>query len=199
MNQQRTSVVAYLSGSLYLIFCTIIYWLVSWVTNSCFSFFCCAVFQICNAVAIAGFLNATLIIPNFHFHSIWRDPRSALFLHLSTLSFVWLAECLHTCLSSRICHDSYKLNGFSSVHDVSIRGKEVHDVKLNVRDDISFCEVTFGEHSPAVIIFEFWSFLECQSHLFFSSPSSLYFHFKRSFVLRCNFKWGWGCCTTHLH
>ncbi|RLN27762.1 hypothetical protein C2845_PM05G35690 [Panicum miliaceum] len=29
---------------------------------------------ICNAVAIAGFLNATLIIPNFHFHSIWKDP-----------------------------------------------------------------------------------------------------------------------------
>uniref|UniRef100_A0A0E0HFJ8 O-fucosyltransferase family protein n=1 Tax=Oryza nivara TaxID=4536 RepID=A0A0E0HFJ8_ORYNI len=29
---------------------------------------------ICNAVAIAGFLNATLVIPNFHFHSIWRDP-----------------------------------------------------------------------------------------------------------------------------
>ncbi|XP_025881497.1 protein ESMERALDA 1 isoform X1 [Oryza sativa Japonica Group] len=31
--------------------------------------------SICNAVAIAGFLNATLVIPNFHFHSIWRDPR----------------------------------------------------------------------------------------------------------------------------
>uniref|UniRef100_A0A0D9WHB7 O-fucosyltransferase family protein n=1 Tax=Leersia perrieri TaxID=77586 RepID=A0A0D9WHB7_9ORYZ len=30
--------------------------------------------SICNAVAVAGFLNATLIIPNFHFHSIWRDP-----------------------------------------------------------------------------------------------------------------------------
>lgn len=30
--------------------------------------------SICNAVAIAGFLNATLVIPNFHFHSIWRDP-----------------------------------------------------------------------------------------------------------------------------
>ncbi|KAF7849983.1 hypothetical protein BT93_L0054 [Corymbia citriodora subsp. variegata] len=30
--------------------------------------------SICNAVAVAGFLNATLLIPNFHFHSIWRDP-----------------------------------------------------------------------------------------------------------------------------
>ena len=23
---------------------------------------------------MAGLLNATLVIPNFHFHSIWRDP-----------------------------------------------------------------------------------------------------------------------------
>ncbi|KAH9794708.1 protein ESMERALDA 1 [Citrus sinensis] len=30
---------------------------------------------ICNAVAVAGYLNATLVIPNFHYHSIWRDPR----------------------------------------------------------------------------------------------------------------------------
>ncbi|KAH0671950.1 hypothetical protein KY284_023037 [Solanum tuberosum] len=30
--------------------------------------------SICNAVAVAGFLNATLVIPHFHFHSIWRDP-----------------------------------------------------------------------------------------------------------------------------
>lgn len=29
--------------------------------------------SICNAVAVAGYLNATLLIPNFHFHSIWRD------------------------------------------------------------------------------------------------------------------------------
>nr|XP_043613563.1 protein ESMERALDA 1-like [Erigeron canadensis] len=30
--------------------------------------------SICNAVAVAGYLNATLVIPNFHFHSVWRDP-----------------------------------------------------------------------------------------------------------------------------
>ncbi|EPS64269.1 hypothetical protein M569_10511, partial [Genlisea aurea] len=30
--------------------------------------------SICNAVAVAGYLNATLVIPYFHFHSIWRDP-----------------------------------------------------------------------------------------------------------------------------
>ncbi|KAK6931035.1 GDP-fucose protein O-fucosyltransferase [Dillenia turbinata] len=31
--------------------------------------------SICNAVAVAGYLNVTLVIPNFHYHSIWRDPR----------------------------------------------------------------------------------------------------------------------------
>ncbi|CAI8616747.1 unnamed protein product [Vicia faba] len=29
--------------------------------------------SICNAVAVAGYLNATLVIPNFHYHSIWKD------------------------------------------------------------------------------------------------------------------------------
>ncbi|CAL9123656.1 unnamed protein product [Musa textilis] len=30
--------------------------------------------SICNAVAVAGYLNATLVIPYFPYHSIWRDP-----------------------------------------------------------------------------------------------------------------------------
>ncbi|KAJ8637305.1 hypothetical protein MRB53_011572 [Persea americana] len=30
--------------------------------------------SICNAVAVAGYLNATLVLPNFHYHSIWKDP-----------------------------------------------------------------------------------------------------------------------------
>ncbi|KAJ4709727.1 O-fucosyltransferase family protein [Melia azedarach] len=30
--------------------------------------------SICNAVALAGYLNATLVIPSFHYHSIWKDP-----------------------------------------------------------------------------------------------------------------------------
>ncbi|XP_065022867.1 protein ESMERALDA 1-like [Musa acuminata AAA Group] len=30
--------------------------------------------SICNAVAVAGYLNATLVIPKFHYHSIWKDP-----------------------------------------------------------------------------------------------------------------------------
>ncbi|XP_062146448.1 O-fucosyltransferase 10-like [Alnus glutinosa] len=29
---------------------------------------------ICNAVAVAGLLNAILVIPRFHFHSVWKDP-----------------------------------------------------------------------------------------------------------------------------
>lgn len=31
--------------------------------------------QICNAVAVAKLLNATLILPHFHLNSVWRDPR----------------------------------------------------------------------------------------------------------------------------
>ncbi|XP_043714092.1 O-fucosyltransferase 10 [Telopea speciosissima] len=30
--------------------------------------------SICNAVAVAGLLNAVLVIPQFQFHSVWRDP-----------------------------------------------------------------------------------------------------------------------------
>ncbi|KAI3737138.1 hypothetical protein L2E82_27133 [Cichorium intybus] len=30
--------------------------------------------EIFNAVAVVGYLNATLVITNFRFHSIWRDP-----------------------------------------------------------------------------------------------------------------------------
>ncbi|XP_068332707.1 O-fucosyltransferase 10-like [Pyrus communis] len=29
---------------------------------------------ICNAVALAGLLNAVLVIPHFEFHNVWRDP-----------------------------------------------------------------------------------------------------------------------------
>ena len=35
----------------------------------------CLFFQICNAVAVAKLLNATLIIPHFHLNSVWKDPR----------------------------------------------------------------------------------------------------------------------------
>ncbi|THG09072.1 hypothetical protein TEA_003545 [Camellia sinensis var. sinensis] len=31
--------------------------------------------SICNAVAVAGLLNATLVIPHFEFHSVWKDRR----------------------------------------------------------------------------------------------------------------------------
>lgn len=29
---------------------------------------------ICNAVAVAGLLNAILVMPRFHYHSVWKDP-----------------------------------------------------------------------------------------------------------------------------
>lgn len=34
--------------------------------------------QICNAVAVAGLLGATLIIPRFVFHNVWKDPRQVI-------------------------------------------------------------------------------------------------------------------------
>eukprot|EP00249_Psilotum_nudum_P009990 c22267_g1_i1 orf=176-1585(+) len=32
--------------------------------------------SICDAVALAGLLNATLVIPRFHYNSVWQDPSS---------------------------------------------------------------------------------------------------------------------------
>lgn len=31
--------------------------------------------QVCNAVAVARMLNATLVLPRFSFNSVWRDSR----------------------------------------------------------------------------------------------------------------------------
>jgi hypothetical protein len=43
--------------------------------------------QICDAVAVAGLLNATLVIPMFHLNSVWRDSRY-LFMLCLLLKFV---------------------------------------------------------------------------------------------------------------
>ncbi|KAG6526692.1 hypothetical protein ZIOFF_016693 [Zingiber officinale] len=51
--------------------------------------------SICNAVAVAGYLNATLIIPNFHYHSIWRDPSvqaGQIFVILLDISDNWCSK-----------------------------------------------------------------------------------------------------------
>ncbi|KAF6139497.1 hypothetical protein GIB67_005134 [Kingdonia uniflora] len=39
--------------------------------------------SICNAVALAGLLNAVLVIPRFSFHSVWKDPRWVTVLYFS--------------------------------------------------------------------------------------------------------------------
>lgn len=53
--------------------------------------------SICNAVAVAGFLNATLVIPNFHYHSIWRDPRSLSLQFLCVLLLsLYILHCIKT-------------------------------------------------------------------------------------------------------
>lgn len=54
--------------------------------------------QICDAVAVAGLLNATLVIPIFHLNSVWRDSRYVvaivgvsmiiIFIHIFSGSFV---------------------------------------------------------------------------------------------------------------
>lgn len=31
--------------------------------------------QICNAVAVAALLNATLVLPRFLYSNVWKDPR----------------------------------------------------------------------------------------------------------------------------
>ncbi|RRT49705.1 hypothetical protein B296_00052204, partial [Ensete ventricosum] len=42
--------------------------------------------KICNAVAVAGYLNATLVIPYFPYHSIWRDPRLKVLVFITYFS-----------------------------------------------------------------------------------------------------------------
>lgn len=60
--------------------------------------------QICNAVAVAGFLNATLVIPNFHYHSIWRDPRFSIFFFTQLLVF-YVAILLVSLIPDIMCSD----------------------------------------------------------------------------------------------
>lgn len=44
--------------------------------------------QICNAVAVAGLLNAILVIPHLDFHSVWVDPRQVTKLFFSGPNFI---------------------------------------------------------------------------------------------------------------
>jgi hypothetical protein len=34
-----------------------------------------SIFQVCNAVAVAALLNATLVLPRFLYSSVWKDTR----------------------------------------------------------------------------------------------------------------------------
>lgn len=45
--------------------------------------------QICNAVAVAGLLNAILVIPQLDFHSVWMDPRQVIKLFFSGSNFIF--------------------------------------------------------------------------------------------------------------
>lgn len=45
--------------------------------------------QICNAVAVAGLLNAILVVPHLDFHSVWVDPRQVTKLFFSGPNFIY--------------------------------------------------------------------------------------------------------------
>lgn len=46
-----------------------------WLLRSFYDNACEIHFQICNGVAVARLLNATLVLPTFLFNSVWRDSR----------------------------------------------------------------------------------------------------------------------------
>ena len=43
--------------------------------------------QVCNAVAVASLLNATLVIPKFLYSNVWKDPRWRLSFKCNLASF----------------------------------------------------------------------------------------------------------------
>ncbi|XP_058219188.1 O-fucosyltransferase 10-like isoform X1 [Rhododendron vialii] len=69
--------------------------------------------SICNAVAVAGLLNATLVIPQFEFHSVWKDP--------SQFSDIYDEEHFTTTLQ-----DSVKV-----VHELPLELMEVYDFNIS--------------------------------------------------------------------
>lgn len=61
--------------------------------------------QICDAVAVAGLLNATLVIPIFHLNSVWRDSRYLIMLAFNICNMIMVVVyiCLiYSCLTSVI-------------------------------------------------------------------------------------------------
>lgn len=56
--------------------------------------------QICNAVAVAALLNATLVLPRFLYSNVWKDPRY--FKLLKTSKFIE-KNCLLIYLKCVIC------------------------------------------------------------------------------------------------
>lgn len=61
--------------------------------------------QICDAVAVAGLLNATLVIPIFHLNSVWRDSRYLIMLTFNICNMIMVVGyiCLiYSCLTSVI-------------------------------------------------------------------------------------------------
>ncbi|XP_057740604.1 protein ESMERALDA 1-like [Arachis stenosperma] len=82
--------------------------------------------SICNAVAVAGYLNATLLIPNFRYHSIWKDPSKFKDIFdqdyfINTLkNDVWVVEDVPEYLMERFGDDmanvyNFRIKAWSSI------------------------------------------------------------------------------------
>ncbi|KAK4493186.1 hypothetical protein RD792_017949 [Penstemon davidsonii] len=82
--------------------------------------------SICNAVALAGLLNATLVIPRFDLHNVWKDPRQVPY-YREFLKFF-----------SILRHDSLifmiRDNEFADIYDEDHFISSLKDYVLVVRD-----------------------------------------------------------------
>lgn len=57
-----------------------------YIFDSSRKYVCMVIFsflQICNAVAVAALLNATLVLPRFLYSNVWKDPRYFKLLKIS--------------------------------------------------------------------------------------------------------------------
>ncbi|KAL3845560.1 hypothetical protein ACJIZ3_002963 [Penstemon smallii] len=107
--------------------------------------------SICNAVALAGLLNATLVIPHFDLHNVWKDPRQvpyyreflkflSILLHDSLIFMIRdkLKRFCRVILCSN-CDDYYvhhtsNLNEFADIYDEDHFISSLKDYVLVVRD-----------------------------------------------------------------
>ena len=121
---------------------------------------CVSFLQICNAVAVAALLNATLVLPRFLYSNVWKDPRY--YNLLKTLEFIrksMFCWCLRKCVNCSQFGDIYQEERF-----IEYLKDEVHIVKdlpqhLKPIDDknlslvCSFCILSFFFYLLYLLLF----------------------------------------------